>query len=80
MRNYQIATGAVVAKHALRFPLKTAAVLLHIKNALLEIFTARKNRYMPNIGFTYRDLVACFATGAARFVSAPRNQRDRRQA
>jgi hypothetical protein len=69
-RNYSIAAGAVLAKHAFRFPLKYASVLLHTKNALLEALTGKKNRYMPEIGFSYRDLVACFATGTARFVSA----------
>jgi glycosyltransferase involved in cell wall biosynthesis len=32
-RNYWIAAGAVLAKHALRFPLKYASVLLHTNNA-----------------------------------------------
>jgi glycosyltransferase involved in cell wall biosynthesis len=69
-RNYSIAAGAVLAKHALRFPYKYAAVLIHSKNALLEIFGGGKNLYMPHIGFSYRDLVACFAIGNARLVSA----------
>ena len=70
MRNYQIATGAVQVKHALRFPKKFAAILVHTKNALLEILTGGKNNYMPHIGFSHRNLVACYAIGMARLISA----------
>ena len=76
MRNYSIAGGAVTAKHAFRFPLKFAAVLLHTKNAVLEILTG-KNRYMPHIGFSYRNLVACYVIGTARFLSASLARRSR---
>jgi glycosyltransferase involved in cell wall biosynthesis len=69
MCNYSIGSGAVLTKHAIRFPLKFANILLYAKNALLEILTGGKNRFMPQIGFSYRNLVACYAIGTTRFVS-----------
>jgi hypothetical protein len=70
MRNYSISAGAVHTKHALRNPLKYAPVLVHMKNALLEILAGGENRYMPRIGFSHRDLLAYFGIGTVRFMSA----------
>ena len=62
MRNYSIAGGAVTAKHALRFPLKFASILIHTKNALLEILTggkkplhAARRFFLPEFSRVLRD-------------------------
>jgi GT2 family glycosyltransferase len=69
MRNYSIATGAVLAKHFFKDPFTCAPVVWTIKDALIESVT-QLNRLRPDIDFSYRNSLACFATGAARFVSA----------
>jgi glycosyltransferase involved in cell wall biosynthesis len=70
MRNYLIATGAVHTKHVLRHPLTSLPVVWAVKDALVEILAGEKNRFMPEIGFSYRKLLSCFVVGTSRFMLA----------
>lgn len=78
MHNYSIATGAVLAKHFFRNPLTSAPVVWTIKDALIECLT-QLNGLRPDIDFSNRNSLACFARGAARFVSASRPRRRGRE-
>lgn len=70
MHNYSVATGAVHAKHLLRSPLTYLPVLWTVKDALHEVVIGGKNRFKPEIAFSYRNSLAGLVRGTARYVSA----------
>jgi hypothetical protein len=78
MRNYSIATGAVLAKHFFKDPFTCAPVVWTIKDALIEIchstksLQARHRLFLPEFA-----RVLCEGRGALclRFASAPPRER-----
>jgi glycosyltransferase involved in cell wall biosynthesis len=76
MRDYLIGTGALYAKYALKDPNLCRPFLQDFKKFLKEIASG-KSGFMPEIGFSYRKLIACNMLGAAQYLLARSKSRSR---
>jgi glycosyltransferase involved in cell wall biosynthesis len=66
MRNYMTGSGAIYAKYLFRSPNLCRQLYWDCKIAAKEIVTG-SNLFLPDIGFSARDKLACYARGAARY-------------
>ena len=64
---YSRGSGALYAKHGLRDPNLCRQLVWDMKDALKEAFT-RQNKFMPEIGFSYRDKVYHSLAGMAQYA------------
>jgi hypothetical protein len=73
MRTYMVASGAIYAKYFLKSPILCRQVYWDCKNAAREIIGGT-NLFLPGIGFSNRDKVACYVRGAARYAFVGRHR------
>jgi glycosyltransferase involved in cell wall biosynthesis len=73
MRAYMVASGAIYAKYFLKSPNLCRQVYWDCRNAVREI-VGGTNLFLPSIGFSSRNKVACYMRGAARYAFMGRNQ------
>jgi len=66
LRSYMLAYGALLARYLFKHPNLCRPFYWDCKNALREIVTGT-NTFLPNIGFSHRDKVACSVQGAAKY-------------
>jgi hypothetical protein len=67
LQSYLIANGAELAKHGWKHPNLCRPFYWDLKNALREIITGT-NTYMPALGFSHKDKVACAMRGALKYL------------
>lgn len=73
MRDYSIANGALFAKYFLKDPNLCRLFAWDTKSAIKEIVSG-KNTFMPIIGFSHKDKVACGVLGAVRYLTKARSK------
>lgn len=66
-RGYMIAAGALYARYFFKHPELCRPFYWDCRNAIGEIITDA-NTFLPNIGFSHRDSVACSVRGATRYA------------
>jgi hypothetical protein len=77
MRRYMIANGAMSVKYLLKHPNFCRPLYWDLKHILKEIVTG-KNTYLPEIGFSHRNKLACIARGAGRYFFMRKDHSARR--
>ncbi len=70
-RSYMIAAGALYARYFFKDPNLCRPFYWDCKGAIGEIISGT-NTFLPEIGFSHRDSVACCLRGAARYLFLPR--------
>ncbi len=73
MRCYMVASGALYAKYFLKSPNLCRQIYWDCGNAVREM-VGGTNLFLPDIGFSNRDKVACYVRGAARYAFIGRHQ------
>jgi len=73
MRAYMVGSGAIYAKYFLKSPNLCRQIYWDCRNAVRE-FVGGTNLFLPDIGFSSRNKVACYVRGAARYAFMGRNQ------
>ncbi len=66
-RGYMIAAGALYARYLFKDPNLCRPVYWDCKGAVREIIRVR-NTFLPEIGFSHKDSVACAVRGAGRYL------------
>jgi GT2 family glycosyltransferase len=69
MRAYMTGSGAIYAKYLLKNPNLCRQIYWDCKGAVREILSG-DNLFLPDIGFSNRDKLACYLRGAARYMWA----------
>ena len=70
-RKYATGQGAIYAKYILRHPNLCRPFYWDARNAFREIVTGT-NTFLPEFGFSHRDMVACATRGAIRYLLSSR--------
>jgi len=68
LRHYMIGRGAVYAKHFFNDPNLCRPGYWDLKNTVWEIL-AGENKFIPELGFSYKDMMRFCALGALKYIS-----------
>jgi GT2 family glycosyltransferase len=66
-RKYMIGSGGIYAKYVFKHPALCRIFLWDIRCSAIEIFT-RSNTFLPEIGFSHKQRVACSVRGLMRYA------------
>ena len=75
LRGYMIANGALAAKYLFADPNLARPFYWDVKNAVRELLCG-SNTFLPEIGFSHRDKVACAMRGAVRYALTRRHRAE----
>ena len=78
MRRYMTGAGAFCVKYFFKHPNLCRERYWDIKDAVREIITGT-NTFLPDIGFSHKDKVACTVRGAVKYLFMPKDKNNARR-
>jgi len=67
LRRYMIGAGALNMKYGMRYPVLWRQTYWDLKDVANEVLTG-SNTFLPDIGFSHRDKLACVVRGVLRYL------------